>query len=33
LDLKILLKTVKKVIKSDGINAADAATIEPFNGQ
>lgn len=33
LDLKILLLTVKKVIKSDGINAADAATIEPFNGQ
>ncbi|RAR51130.1 sugar transferase [Flavobacterium lacus] len=33
LDIKILLKTVMKVIKSDGINAADAATIEPFNGQ
>jgi len=33
LDLKILFLTVKKVIKSDGINAADAATIEPFNGQ
>jgi undecaprenyl phosphate N,N'-diacetylbacillosamine 1-phosphate transferase len=33
LDLKILLKTVNKVLKSDGINAADAATIEPFNGQ
>ncbi|MFN3969047.1 sugar transferase [Flavobacterium sp.] len=32
LDLKILFKTVLKVIKSDGINAADAATIEPFNG-
>lgn len=32
LDLKILFKTVLKVIKSDGINAADAATIEPFDG-
>ncbi|NNT72566.1 sugar transferase [Flavobacterium sp. IMCC34852] len=32
LDLKILFKTVLKVIQSDGINAADAATIEPFNG-
>lgn len=33
LDMKILLLTVKKVLKSDGINAADAATIEPFNGE
>jgi len=33
LDIKILLKTIIKVIKSDGINAADAATIEPFNGK
>lgn len=33
LDLKILFKTVLKVIKSEGINAADAATIEPFNGK
>lgn len=32
LDLKILFKTVLKVIKKEGINAADAATIEPFNG-
>lgn len=32
LDCKILLKTIQKVIKSEGINAADAATIEPFNG-
>ncbi|MEL1240121.1 sugar transferase [Flavobacterium flavipallidum] len=32
LDLKILFKTVLKVVKSEGINAADAATIEPFNG-
>jgi undecaprenyl phosphate N,N'-diacetylbacillosamine 1-phosphate transferase len=33
LDIKILFKTVLKVIKSEGINAADAATIEPFNGK
>ncbi len=32
LDLKILFKTILKVLKSEGINAADAATIEPFNG-
>lgn len=32
LDLKILFMTVLKVIKSDGINAANAATIEPFDG-
>ncbi len=32
-DLKILLKTAQKVFKSDGINAANAATIEPFNGK
>lgn len=32
-DCKILLKTVLKVIKKEGINAVDAATIEPFNGQ
>lgn len=32
LDVKILLKTVLKVIKSEGINAADSSTIEPFNG-
>ncbi|MFV8335288.1 sugar transferase [Flavobacterium sp. RSP29] len=32
LDVKILFKTVLKVIKSEGINAADVATIEPFNG-
>jgi len=32
LDMKILFKTILKVIKSDGINAADAATIEPFDG-
>ena len=33
LDIKILFKTVLKVIKTDGINAADAATIEPFDGK
>lgn len=33
LDLKILFMTIRKVIKSEGINAADAATIEPFNGE
>jgi len=33
LDIKILFKTILKVIKSEGINAADAATIEPFNGE
>jgi lipopolysaccharide/colanic/teichoic acid biosynthesis glycosyltransferase len=32
LDLRILLMTVKKVVVREGINAADAATIEPFNG-
>lgn len=32
LDLKILFKTILKVLMSEGINAADAATIEPFNG-
>jgi lipopolysaccharide/colanic/teichoic acid biosynthesis glycosyltransferase len=32
LDIKILIKTVLKVIKKEGINAADAATIEPFHG-
>ena len=33
LDIKILFKTAKKVLKSDGINALDAATIEPFDGK
>jgi lipopolysaccharide/colanic/teichoic acid biosynthesis glycosyltransferase len=33
LDLKIVLKTIQKVVKSEGINAEDAATIEPFNGK
>jgi lipopolysaccharide/colanic/teichoic acid biosynthesis glycosyltransferase len=33
LDLKILIMTIQRVVKSEGINAADAATIEPFNGE
>ncbi len=33
LDVKIILKTLQKVLKREGINAADAATIEPFNGK
>ena len=33
LDLKILFLTIKKVFKSEGINAENAATIEPFEGQ
>lgn len=33
LDFKILLLTIKKILVSEGINAKDAATIEPFNGQ
>ncbi|WP_055447251.1 sugar transferase [Lacinutrix mariniflava] len=32
LDIKILLKTVFKVIKSEGINAVDAVTTEKFTG-
>lgn len=32
LDCKIILKTIQKVIKSDGINAEDGNTKEPFNG-
>lgn len=33
LDCKIIFKTIQKVLKSEGINAANAATIEPFNGK
>lgn len=33
LDVKILFLTVKKVLISEGINAENAATIEPFEGQ
>lgn len=32
LDVKIIFKTVKKILVSEGINAKDAATIEPFSG-
>lgn len=32
LDLKILLKTIKKVLVSEGINTRNMATTEPFNG-
>jgi lipopolysaccharide/colanic/teichoic acid biosynthesis glycosyltransferase len=32
LDVQILWKTVQKVLKSEGINAASAATMEKFNG-
>lgn len=33
LDVNILVKTVKKVIFSEGINSANMATTEPFNGK
>ena len=32
LDLRILCKTLGKVIRREGINSADAATMTPFNG-
>ncbi len=32
LDLKIFFLTLEKVLKSEGINADNSATIEPFNG-
>jgi len=32
LDMKILFKTIKKVIISEGINTQNMATTEPFNG-
>lgn len=32
LDVKIIFKTIKKVLKSEGINTANMATTEPFNG-
>jgi undecaprenyl phosphate N,N'-diacetylbacillosamine 1-phosphate transferase len=32
LDIKILLKTVEKVFKREGINSQDNATMEPFTG-
>lgn len=33
LDLKIIFKTIQKVIIRDGINAENSATIEPFDGE
>ena len=33
LDLKIFFKTLKKVVASEGINTANMATTEPFNGK
>lgn len=33
LDLKIILKTILKVVRGKDINAANAATIEPFHGE
>jgi len=32
LDVKIIFKTVQKVVVSEGINSANMATTEPFNG-
>jgi lipopolysaccharide/colanic/teichoic acid biosynthesis glycosyltransferase len=32
-DIKILFKTVMKVVKSEGINASGSVTTEPFKGQ
>lgn len=32
LDVQIVWKTVQKVLKSEGINAASAATMDKFNG-
>ncbi|MFZ0489637.1 MAG: sugar transferase [Salegentibacter sp.] len=33
LDMKIFFKTLKKVVASEGINTANMATTEPFNGK
>lgn len=33
LDLKIILKTIRNVFKSDGINASESVTMEFFNGE
>lgn len=33
LDMKIILKTIKKVVISEGINTANMATTEAFNGR
>ncbi len=32
LDVKIFFRTIQKVLKSEGINAADAKSVEPFQG-
>ncbi|HPC26944.1 MAG TPA: sugar transferase, partial [Paludibacteraceae bacterium] len=32
LDIKILLKTIEKVFKREGISSQKSATMEPFNG-
>jgi lipopolysaccharide/colanic/teichoic acid biosynthesis glycosyltransferase len=32
LDCKIIIKTIYKVLKRDGINASDAKFVEPFSG-
>ena len=33
LDIKILYRSISKVLSSEGINAVDTATIEPFDGE
>lgn len=33
LDMKIFFMTIRKIIKSEGINATNVATIEPFDGK
>jgi undecaprenyl phosphate N,N'-diacetylbacillosamine 1-phosphate transferase len=33
IDVKILIKTIRKVFKSEGINATGSVTTEPFKGQ
>jgi len=33
LDLKIIIKTIQKVVKRDGINSANTATTEAFDGK
>ena len=33
LDLRIIFRTIKKVVLSEGVNSRDMATTEPFNGK
>ena len=33
LDIQILYRSISKVLSSEGINAVDTATIEPFDGE